>query len=85
MAFGSLEEADLDRLAGAPITSKYLQVYLDNCAQDARRSDLAGRVPLKAHIWNGAAAVRHRFDFGSSIDHDKLFSFDVFQEQSLTR
>lgn len=79
MAFGSLDEDDLDRLAEAPITSKYLQVYLDNCAQDARRSGLAGRVPLKAHIWNGAAAVRHRFDFGSSIDHDKLFSFDVFQ------
>ena len=78
MAFGSLAQEDLDELQETSLLSNYLQIYLDNCAQDAKRPGLGSRVPLKAYVWNGAAAIRHRFDFGSSIDHNKLRSFDVF-------
>jgi GR25 family glycosyltransferase involved in LPS biosynthesis len=79
MAFGSLEEADMDLLRETSLKSEYLRIYLDNCAADARQPGLRTRVPLKAYLWNGAAPVRHRFDFGSSIDHKKLLGFDVFQ------
>ena len=79
MVFGSLPETDLERIREHPARSRYLEIYLENCADDARRSTGDRRPHLTSYIWNGDPVIRHRSEFGSSINHQKFLSFDVFE------
>ena len=78
MVFGSLSAFDMKAINQHPLTSSYLEIYLDNVQCDAERLWPGPRISLQSYVWSGTPVFRHRADFGSSLDHEKFLGFNVF-------